>query len=82
MFNTGDRVRLSNNVLHAEFRGMMGTVKRVIKTRNMVWVECDNGKRYDAFPTNVELIAERRRENDDKNRKRHLQAQGKMDIYR
>jgi hypothetical protein len=58
MFKAGDRVKLSENVLHAEFRGLTGTVKRVIKSRNMVAVICDNGRRYDAFPTNVKLIAE------------------------
>lgn len=52
----GDKVRLTDKVRHAEYRGMMGTVKKVIKSRNMVAVICDNGKRYDAFPENVEVI--------------------------
>jgi hypothetical protein len=52
----GDRVRLSNNVLHPEFRGIMGTIKKIIKSRNVISVICDNGKRYDALPKNVEFI--------------------------
>lgn len=52
----GDKVRLTDNVLHPEYRGLTGTVKKVIKSRNVINVICDNGKRYDAYPQNVELI--------------------------
>ncbi|MDR3560505.1 MAG: hypothetical protein P4N59_03545 [Negativicutes bacterium] len=58
MVETDNRVRLTEKVLHEEFRGMTGTVKRFIKSRGVVWVECDNGKRYDAYPENIELITE------------------------
>ncbi len=52
MFNNGDRVRLTEKVLHPEFRGLTGTVKRVVKSRGVVTVICDNGKRYDTRPEN------------------------------
>jgi len=56
-FNAGDRVHLSGKVLHAEFRGLCGTVVRSVKSRGVVVIHCDNGKRYDAFPENVELLS-------------------------
>lgn len=52
----GDKVVLSNKVRHAEFAGLTGTIQRIIKSRGIVVVLCDNGKRYDAFPENVKLI--------------------------
>lgn len=55
MFNVGEKVRLTT-VLHTEFSGMTGTVKKIIKSRNLVTVLCDNGERYDAKPENVELL--------------------------
>lgn len=57
MFNSGDRVRLTQGALHPEFRGLTGTVKRVVKSRGVVTVICDNGKCYDALPGNLEVIA-------------------------
>lgn len=56
----GDKVRLTERVRHPEYRGLTGTVKQVIKSRGVVAILCDNGKRYDAFPENIELL----REND------------------
>lgn len=53
----GDKVRLTENVRHAEFRGLTGTIQRVIKSRKIVDVMCDNGKSYGALPENVEIIA-------------------------
>lgn len=55
MFNVGEKVKLTT-VLHSEFSGMTGTVKKIIKSRKLVTVLCDNGKRYDARPENVELL--------------------------
>lgn len=55
---TGERVRLSEKVRHAEFRGVCGTVERTVKSRGVVVVRCDNGKRYDALPENIELLRE------------------------
>jgi hypothetical protein len=52
----GDKVRLTDKVLHPEYRGMTGTVKKVIKSRGVISVMCNNGKRYDAYPQNVELL--------------------------
>lgn len=52
----GVRVRLTENVRHAEFRGLTGFVKKIIKSRGVVNVLCDNGKRYDALPENIELV--------------------------
>ena len=56
-FSPGDRVHLSGKVLHAEFRGLCGTVVRSVKSRGVVVIHCDNGKNYDAFPENVELLS-------------------------
>lgn len=59
-FQVGQRVRLADDVRHAEFRGMIGTVRRLVKSRNVVVVEgvTDSGfeKRYDADPGNVEAL--------------------------
>ncbi len=52
-FSEGERVCLSEKVIHPEFRGLHGTVKRTIKSRGLVNVICDNGQRYDAFPENI-----------------------------
>lgn len=57
MFNKGDRVRLAEKVLHPEFRGLTGTVKKTVKSRGVVTVICDNGKRYDALPENLEATS-------------------------
>lgn len=52
----GDKVRLTDKVLHPEYRGLTGTVKKIVKSRNVVEVLCNNGKIYRAYPQNVELI--------------------------
>lgn len=52
----GDKVRLTEKVRHEEYRGMTGYVNKVVKSRGVVVVLCENGKRYDAQPENVELI--------------------------
>jgi hypothetical protein len=52
----GERVRLSERVLHPEFRGQSGTVKRTIKSRQMVTVILDSGTEYGARPENLEAI--------------------------
>lgn len=55
-YDVGVRVRLSERIFHPEFRGQIGTVKRVIKSRQVVAVLLDNGKSYDARPENLELL--------------------------
>ena len=57
-FQPGAAVRLTENVLHVGYRNLCGRVVRTIKSRGMVTVECENGSRYDAFPQNVELLAD------------------------
>ncbi len=52
-FEKNMRVRLSDQVLHPEFRGLTGVVERTIKFRGVVVVRLDSGKRYDALPENV-----------------------------
>jgi hypothetical protein len=52
-FVKGLRVRLSENVLHAEFRNLPGMVEKTVKSRRVVVVKLDNGRKYDAFPDNV-----------------------------
>jgi hypothetical protein len=54
----GERVRLSERVLHPEYRGKVGTVKRTIKSRQMVAVILDSGTEYDARPENLEAVRE------------------------
>ena len=53
----GNRVQLSERVFHPQFRGLCGTVKKVIKSRCLVDVLCDNGQSYQARPENVIKIA-------------------------
>ena len=55
-FTPGAAVQLSENVLHPEYRSMMGCVVKTIKSRGLVTVACSNGQRYDAFPENVKLL--------------------------
>lgn len=57
-FQPGAAVRLSDHVLHPEFRGLPGRVVRTVKSRGVVTVACCNGEKYDAFPENVELLEE------------------------
>lgn len=49
----GERVTIGPNARHAEFRGLAGTVRRYIKSRDVVEVRLDNGRFYDAHPANV-----------------------------
>lgn len=55
-YEPGERVRLSERVLHPEFRGRAGTVKRTIKSRQMVAVILDGGTEYEARPENLEAV--------------------------
>lgn len=55
-YEPGERVRLSERVLHPEYRGQAGIVKRTIKSRQMVAVILDSGTEYDARPENLEAI--------------------------
>lgn len=55
-FHKGQTVVLAESVRHPEFRGLRGTVKRTVKSRNVVTVAVVvNGfnQTYDAMPTNV-----------------------------
>ncbi len=54
IFSTGDRVRLTEKVLHPGFRNVCGTVIKTVKSRGVVVICCDNGKRYEALLKNVE----------------------------
>jgi len=54
-FQPGDRVTLSR-VKHEEFRGQQGTVRRYIKSRNVVEIKLDDGKLYDSYPENLDKI--------------------------
>ncbi len=49
----GLRMSHSENVLHEEFRNLPAVVEKTVKSRRVVVVRLDNGKRYDAFPENV-----------------------------
>ena len=48
-----ERVRLSEKAQHPEFRGLSGVVEEIVKSRKMVVVRLNNGKRYGAYPENV-----------------------------
>lgn len=63
----GDRVQLGPEVLHKEYAGLFGTVKKTVKCRNMVVVVCDNGKEYRAFPENVSLTLQAKEDNTSGN---------------
>jgi len=54
-FKQGIRVCLKSTVRHADVAGQLGTVERIVKSRKMVVVRLDSGRRYDAFPENVEM---------------------------
>lgn len=49
----GCRVILAR-VNHPDFVGKLATVKRIIKSRQVVEVRLDDGTRYDAFPCNLD----------------------------
>jgi len=53
-FTKGQRVSLTDGVLHKEYAGQRGTVEKTVKSRGVVCVRLDSGKRYDAKPENVE----------------------------
>lgn len=56
-YEPGERVRLSDRVLHPEFRGLVGTVKRTVKSRQIAEVVLDGGEEYGSRPENLEVIA-------------------------
>lgn len=56
-FSVGDRVRLTDKVLHKEYAGQLGTVKKIIKSRGLVCVALERGDMYEAYPENVEHFA-------------------------
>lgn len=55
-FSAGDQVRLTDKVLHKEYSGQVGTVKKIIKSRRLVCVALERGGMYEAHPENVEHI--------------------------
>lgn len=58
-FHPGDEVRLTDNVLHKEYAGRRGFVRRVIKSRCEVEVIVFGMMNpYRAAPANVEIIKE------------------------
>ncbi len=52
VMSKGDRVVLKE-VRHAEFSGLHGAIKKVIKSRKSYDIVCDNGKLYSALWENV-----------------------------
>ncbi len=54
--NIGDKVKLTDGVLHKEYAGRIGTVKRFIKCRNSVEVVFADGKSYEAYLQNVQCV--------------------------
>lgn len=54
--NIGDKVKLTDGVLHKEYAGRIGTVKRFIKRRNAVEVVFADGQIYEAYLQNVQCV--------------------------
>lgn len=59
LIEPGDQVRLRDTVRHKDVAGLTGTVKRAIKSRQIVSISLDNGSTYEAFPANVEPLTGR-----------------------
>lgn len=57
-FDIGERVRLTDKILHKEFAGQSGVVKKVVKSRGVVTVVLESGEMYDAYPENIEKEVE------------------------
>lgn len=58
-FQSGDKVRLTDGVLHKEYAGKHGVVLKTIKSRREVVVQVlGMDKTYYAYPENVEHIGE------------------------
>lgn len=55
-FRIGDKVKLTSGVLHKEYAGLIGIVKKLIKRRNVVQIVLADGQIYDAHPQNVQHI--------------------------
>lgn len=61
-FQPGDKVRLTDGVLHKEYAGKRGIVLKTIKSRREVVVQVfDMDKPYYAYPENVEHVEEGRK---------------------
>ena len=54
-FAPGDLVMLTT-VRHDSFRGLVGEVRRVIKSRGVLEIRLRDGRFYDAFPGNVTKV--------------------------
>ncbi len=52
----GDKVKLTDGVLHKEYAGRIGTVKRFVKCRNAVKVVFADGQTYEAYLKNVRWV--------------------------
>ena len=52
-FSKGDRVTLSR-VRDDRYRGHVGTVRRAVKSRQVITVDLDDGRIYDAVPANID----------------------------
>jgi hypothetical protein len=53
-FTPGMRVVLAR-VRNERYLGAVGTVKKVIKSRGVVWVDLDDGRQYDAVPDRLDV---------------------------
>ena len=56
-FSKGDRVRIHTVAIprHSGYVGQTGTVQRVVKSTNMVWINLDNGGEYGSLPHNIDF---------------------------
>lgn len=57
-FAAGDVVRLGPGVLHQEYAGRVGVVKKIIKSRKEVVVDIEGMQPYYAHPENVAKVSD------------------------
>jgi len=63
-FSAGDRVVLTQDTFHEWARGRTGTIKRILKDRNMVQIALTTGSVYNAHPRNVQILEVRSNADD------------------
>lgn len=61
-FKIGDRVVIKTTAhpeweSHQQFINQHGYIRSIAKTKNIVWIRCDFGKDFGAYPENIEKEA-------------------------
>ena len=55
-FQIGDRVRITENARHIKFHNKQGTIRKIVKSRKVIAILCDDQTRYEAYFENVQLL--------------------------